>query len=55
MAERGEVLAERAETAAFKVGPLRRPVLHRPPWYLNVKYWATVIFLVQVVLLFFFG
>jgi SSS family solute:Na+ symporter len=54
-AKLGEVLAERVEAAAVKVGPLHRPVLHRPPWYLNVKYWATVVFLVQIVLLFFFG
>jgi SSS family solute:Na+ symporter len=54
-AKLGEVLAERAETAAVKVGPLVRPVIRRPPWHLNVKYWATVIFLIQVVLLFFFG
>jgi len=54
-AELGEVLAERAEAAAVKIGPLHRSLLRRPPWYLNLKYWATVIFLVQVVLLFFFG
>jgi SSS family solute:Na+ symporter len=54
-AKLGEVLAERAGKSSGKIGPLARPAMHRPPWYLNVKYWATVIFLAQVVLLFFFG
>jgi Na+/proline symporter len=26
-----------------------------PPWYLNLKYWATAILLVQIALLLFFG
>jgi hypothetical protein len=26
-----------------------------PPWYLNLKYWATGILAVQIALLFFFG
>jgi hypothetical protein len=27
----------------------------RPVWYLNLKYWATAILAVQIVLLLFFG
>jgi SSS family solute:Na+ symporter len=51
----GEVLEERARKTAAPVGPVHRPEFHRPPWYLNIKYWATVILLSQILLLFFFG
>lgn len=54
-AKLGEVLAERTEKVAVKIEPLARPAFRRPPWYLNLKYWATVILLGQVVLLLFFG
>jgi SSS family solute:Na+ symporter len=53
-AKLGEVLQERAGCAPA-VGPMSRPGLRRPPWYLNIKYWATAILLSQIVLLFFFG
>ncbi|MEW5901848.1 MAG: hypothetical protein AB1715_10335, partial [Acidobacteriota bacterium] len=53
-AKLGEVLEGRAECGE-RVGPISRPVLRRPPWYLNIKYWATAILLSQIVLLFFFG
>jgi Na+/proline symporter len=54
-AKLGEVLEERAAKSAAAVGPVSRPVFHRPPWYLNIKYWATAILLSQILLLFFFG
>ncbi len=54
-AKLGEVLEERAQKTAAPVGPVQRPAFHRPPWYLNIKYWATAILLSQVLLLFFFG
>lgn len=51
----GEILEERAEKNGLKAAAILKPAFHRPPWYLNVKYWATVILLSQIVLLFFFG
>jgi SSS family solute:Na+ symporter len=51
----GEILEERAGRNSFKVAEIRRPSLKKPPWYLNIKYWAAAILLAQVVLLFFFG
>ncbi len=54
-AKLGKIMEERAETSAVKIGPVPRPDIRRPPWYLNIKYWATAILLIQVVLLLFFG
>jgi SSS family solute:Na+ symporter len=54
-AKLGEVLDYRAEHNGFKVKAIPRAKVKVPPWYLNLKYWATAILLVQIVLLFFFG
>jgi SSS family solute:Na+ symporter len=51
----GAIVEERAETKATRVTEMAPRKITRPPWYLNLKYWATAILLVQVVLLFFFG
>ena len=51
----GEVLDVRAETNGSKVKMIRRANISIPPWYLNLKYWATAILIIQIVLLFFFG
>jgi SSS family solute:Na+ symporter len=51
----GVIVEERAETKAMRVTEMAPRKITRPPWYLNLKYWATAILLVQVVLLFFFG
>jgi Na+/proline symporter len=54
-AKLGQVLEERAVKSGAKVSEVPKPILRRPPWYLNIKYWATAILLSQVVLLLFFG
>jgi len=51
----GVIAEERAETKAMRVTEIAPRKITRPPWYLNLKYWATAILLVQVLLLFFFG
>jgi len=51
----GLILEERAEKKGIKVTEISRGDLRRPPWYLNIKYWATAILLLQIVLLLFFG
>jgi len=51
----GEVSEERAVEKAERVISLAPRTIKRPPWYLNLKYWATAILAVQVVLLLFFG
>jgi SSS family solute:Na+ symporter len=51
----GEIAEQRAEKTAAKVREIPQRTITRPPWYLNLKYWATAILLVQIVLLFFFG
>jgi SSS family solute:Na+ symporter len=51
----GAIVEERAETKAMRVTEMAPRKITRPPWYLNLKYWATAILLVQVLLLFFFG
>ncbi len=54
-AKLGEVIHLRAETHSAKVTAVPEIKVQKPPWYLNLKYWATAILLAQVVLLFFFG
>lgn len=51
----GKVLEERAESNGLKLKEVPRIKIKKPPFYLNLKYWATVILLIQVVLLLFFG
>jgi SSS family solute:Na+ symporter len=51
----GAIVEERAETKAMRVTEIGPKKITRPAWYLNLKYWATAILLVQVILLFFFG
>ena len=45
----------RAVEKAERVISLAPRTIRRPPWYLNLKYWATAILAVQIVLLLFFG
>jgi Na+/proline symporter len=50
------VIAElRAKNNGTKVTQMPEIKITMPPWYLNLKYWATGILLIQIVLLFFFG
>jgi SSS family solute:Na+ symporter len=51
----GEVIEDRALGQAVRVTEIRVRTIKRPPWYLNLKYWATGILLVQIALLMFFG
>lgn len=51
----GKVLEERAESNGLKLKEVPRIKIKKPPFFLNLKYWATVILLIQVVLLLFFG
>jgi SSS family solute:Na+ symporter len=51
----GAVIEERAEKKAMRVTEIAPRKIVRPPWYLNLKYWATAVLLVQILLLFFFG
>jgi len=51
----GAVIEERAEKKAMRVTEIVPRKIVRPPWYLNLKYWATAVLLVQILLLFFFG
>ncbi len=54
-AQLGKVLEQRAESNGIKVKEVPEIKIKKPPFYLNLKYWATVILLIQVVLLLFFG
>jgi hypothetical protein len=54
-AKLGEILEQRAVKNGMKTGDVPKPIIRRPPWYLNIKYWATAILLSQVALLLFFG
>jgi SSS family solute:Na+ symporter len=54
-AQLGRVLEQRAESNGIKVKEVSPIKIKKPPFYLNLKYWATFILLVQVVLLLFFG
>jgi SSS family solute:Na+ symporter len=51
----GEVIEDRALIHAVKVTEIKPRTIKVPPWYLNLKYWATAILLVQIALLLFFG
>jgi SSS family solute:Na+ symporter len=51
----GEVVEDRALTKAVRVTEVKERTIALPPWYLNIKYWATAILLVQIALLLFFG
>lgn len=51
----GAIIEERAETNGSKVTQMPDIAITMPPWYLNLKYWATGILAVQIALLFFFG
>lgn len=51
----GEVVEDRALGTATRVEEIKVRTTVRPPWYLNIRYWATGILLVQIVLLLFFG
>jgi SSS family solute:Na+ symporter len=54
-AKLGQILEERAVKNGVKISEIPKPGIRRPPWYLNIKYWATVILASQIVLLLFFG
>lgn len=53
----GEVIEDRARKGALQVEEVRpqAKVIVKPAWYLNLKYWATAILLIQLVLLLYFG
>lgn len=51
----GEITEQRAQNNGTKVTQMPEIKVTIPPWYLNLKYWATGILLGQLVLLFFFG
>ncbi|MHC4913104.1 MAG: sodium:solute symporter family transporter [Planctomycetota bacterium] len=51
----GEIVEQRAENNGTKVTQMPEIRITMPPWYLNLKYWATAILAVQLVLLLFFG
>jgi len=53
-AQVGAIAEMRAENGAT-ITELPEITVTRPPWYLNLKYWATAILAVQLVLLLFFG
>ncbi|MHC4104075.1 MAG: sodium:solute symporter family transporter [Planctomycetota bacterium] len=54
-AEVGDIAERRAESNGTKVTQLPEIKITMPPWYLNLKYWATAILLGQLALLLFFG
>jgi len=54
-AQVGAITEQRAENNGTQVTALPDIKITMPPWYLNLKYWATGILIVQLVLLFFFG
>jgi len=51
----GDITERRAENNGTKITQMPEIKVTIPPWYLNLKYWATGILLVQLALLFFFG
>ncbi len=51
----GEITEQRVEKNGTKVTQMPEIKVTIPPWYLNLKYWATGILLAQLALLFFFG
>jgi len=54
-AKLGVVVSQRAETNGTRVLAVPEIKIHKPAWYLNLKYWATAVLLIQIILLFFFG
>jgi len=54
-AEVGTIVEQRAEDNGTKVTEIPDIKITMPPWYLNLKYWATGILVVQIALLLFFG
>jgi SSS family solute:Na+ symporter len=54
-AQVGAIAEQRAETNGIQVSSMPDIKIIMPPWYLNLKYWATGILLAQLLLLFFFG
>ena len=54
-AEVGTIVEQRAEDNGTKVTEMPDIKITMPPWYLNLKYWATGILVVQIALLLFFG
>jgi len=54
-AEVGIIAERRAEDNGTKVTEMPDIKITMPPWYLNLKYWATGILVVQIALLLFFG
>lgn len=51
----GAIAEQRAQSNGTAVTQMPEMRITIPPWYLNLKYWATGILLVQIVLLLFFG
>ena len=51
----GDITEQRAENNGTKITQMPEIKVTIPPWYLNLKYWATGILLVQLALLLFFG
>ena len=51
----GEVIEDRALGTAVRATTMKAKTIVLPPWYLNIKYWATAILAVQIALLLFFG
>ena len=51
----GEVIEDRALSTAVRATGIKAKTIVLPPWYLNIKYWATAILAVQIALLLFFG
>jgi SSS family solute:Na+ symporter len=51
----GDITEQRAQNNGTKITQMPEIKVTIPPWYLNLKYWATGILLVQLALLLFFG
>ena len=51
----GSIAEQRAENNGTKVTQMPQIEITMPPWYFNLKYWATAILSVQILLLLFFG
>ena len=51
----GAIAEQRAASVGTQVTQMPDIQVIRPAWYLNLKYWATGILIIQIVLLFFFG
>ncbi len=51
----GAISRQRAENNGTQITEMPDIKVVIPPWYLNLKYWATAILIVQIALLLFFG